>query len=156
VDTLKELIEERGLNNHALAAKAKVSFRALAEIRSGEWDHAMKGGANRWSLKKKRAAIQVMGRIVTACDEEPEEWAKKYNLPFEWSEVRSLLIAARTPKVVMNRKLGVNEWNALVAIADEPLTKQDVLHLARSQEELDDLLTLELVVKLLIKRHKAD
>ncbi len=156
--TLKEVVAAQGMSNRVFAEKAGISFRAIAEIRSGEWDEAMwnKNGKG-YSGRKRAGAIQVMARTLVACGEDPQEWVKASGLSLTTQDEQAMSAATcRRPKPLMTPGLGSEEWNALLTIADKPLTKEDVEQLSKAQEVLGDFFTIKLAIELLISKNKKN
>jgi hypothetical protein len=154
--TLKEVVTAQGLSNRDFSAKAGISFRAIAEIRSGQWDEAMQNKNGKgYSGRKRSGAIQVMARTLVACGENPQEWIKTLSLTLTPQEEQTLSAAtSRRPKPLMAPGLGSEEWNALLTIADKPLRKEDVEQLAKAQDALGDFFTIKLAIELLISKNK--
>lgn len=154
--TLKEVVEAQGLSNRNFATKAGISFRAIAEIRPGKWDEAIQGKNVRgYSVRKRTCAIQVMARTLIACGENPQEWVKTLGLALTPQEEQALSSATSwRPKPILAPGLGAEEWNALLTIANKPLSKEDIDQLAEAQEVLGDFFTIKLAIELLISKNK--
>lgn len=156
--TLKELVNAQGLSNRLLAQKAGISFRSIADLRSGKFEEVLqnKNGAD-CSTRKRIGAIQVMSRVLIACGEDPKEWVRNHpKLELDERELRAVAEAtSQRPKPLMTPGLGAEEWNALLHIADKPLAKEDVTQLAKAQEVLGDFFTIKRAIELLIHKHKT-
>ncbi|HEY4480020.1 MAG TPA: hypothetical protein VJB58_00935 [Candidatus Paceibacterota bacterium] len=154
--TLANLVNAQGLSNRRFAEKAGISFRAIADIRSGKFEEALqnRNGAE-FSKKKRIGAIQVMSRVLIACGENPQEWVKTLGLEIDSREQQAMFEAtSQRPRPLLAPGLGGDEWNTLLLIADTPLTKEDIEQLSKAQEVLGDFFTIKRVIQLLIHKHK--
>lgn len=155
MNTLREVIERGGKSNRQLADEAGISFRAIAQIRSGEWDEAIRHKIGGYTGRKRIGAIQVMARVLVACGEDPKAWIQASGISLTPQDERAISGAtSRRPKPLTAHGLGPEEWNALLVIADSPLTKEDIDQLARAQEVLGEFFTIKLAIELLISKHK--
>lgn len=154
--TLKELVNAQGDSNRVFAEKAGISFTAIAKIRSGKWDESMQNkNGQGYTGRKRTGALQVMARVLVACGENPQEWIKTLGLSLTPQEEQAMSSAtSRRPKPLTAPGLASEEWNALLIIANNPLTKEDVEQLLKAQEVLGDFFTIKLAIELLISKHK--
>ena len=154
--TLKEVVVAKGMSNRVFADKAGISFRAIAEIVSGKLDEAVQEkNRKRLSGRKRAGLIQVITRALVACGEDPREWFKTLGVSLTTNEEQAMSGAtSRRPKPLMASGLGTEEWNALLTIADKPLSKEDIEQLSKAQEVLGDFFTIKLAIELLISKHK--
>ncbi len=152
MDTLKELMESQGMTSRVFAERAGISFRAITEIRSGQWDTTVRSTQ---TLRKRRAAVQVMTRVVSACGQDPKEWAKKFNFSLTPAEIASAVATALVGQQTVYKTGNVSiDWNILSTILVEPLTPEDLEKLSGGQKALGEFFTLELAVRLLFSTHK--
>lgn len=154
--TLEKVVVAKGMSNRVFADKAGISFRAIAEIRSGKLDEVLQEDNRRSLSRKKRAGlIQVVTRALLACDEEPRDWFTAHKVVLTTQEEQAMFAAmSRKPKLSVTPGLGAEEWNALLKIANRPLSKDDIEQLSKAQEVLGDFFTIKLAVELLISKHK--
>lgn len=157
--TLKEVVEAQGMSTRAFVEKAGISLHTIGNIMSGEWDRAMLSNNGRsYSGRKRFGAIQTMARVLIACDVDPREWVKAVALHLTNKEERVMHDATvnRRPKLIITSGFGSEEWNSLLAIANNPLTKDDLEQLTKAQEALGDLFTIKLAIEVLIGKYKKN
>jgi len=128
----------RGWSNRVLAQKAGVSFRAISEACSGKLEVLMQDPHCSW--RKRIGASAATHRIIAVLGAEAMPWAKRLGLEDYHGHETSLRVSQEVIR------------NGLEAV----LSSEDIEWLHATKAVLGEMLTLDLALRLLVKRHKVD
>ncbi|MEQ1499976.1 MAG: hypothetical protein ABL917_01220 [Parcubacteria group bacterium] len=135
---LESSMAQKRFSNRTLAERARVSFRIIADVRSGrlEKDLQVKG---KLSKRKIGGVSSSTYRLLIALGEEPETWMKKLGLVIPQAEVAQ----------------AQGFGSRIQLILEKPLTAEEIGKFGRVQKELGEWFTVEMALRLLIRKHNV-
>jgi hypothetical protein len=133
-DYFDSAMSDKGWSSKDLAAQARVSFRAISYIRSGEFEKSLK----RTIPKRKKIGMSgSIYRILRALGPNPKEWMDKLGLEIPKNELTG----------------GMKFENKLRLVLTEPLTAEDIEQFGRVQKEIGELFSVEMALRLIMRKH---
>lgn len=130
---LNSAMAERGWSQKELAERARVSFRAISDARSGRLEELLK--KKDVGARKKIGVAGSTNRILLALGQDPKEWMGKLGL--------------EVPKHKSSKKSFESQLNFILS---EPLTSEDIEQFGRVQKELGELFSVEMALRLIMRK----
>lgn len=133
---LESAMTQKGFSNRSLAETARCSFRIIADARTGRLEQDLKK-KDKLSKRKIAGVSSSIYRILVSLGEEPETWMTKLGLAI--------------PQAEAQRTQGFG--SRIQLILQKPLTAEELEQFTRVQKELGELFSVEMALRLLIRKH---
>jgi DNA-binding XRE family transcriptional regulator len=125
--------EEGQYSQKAFSDLASISTKTLNEVESGAFEELLESGQA--TRRKKVGAASTLHRLLFAMGEDPKPWFERLDLPAPTSVAEETFLSS------------------IQVLRSQSLTSDDVAMLQRVSEELGDLFTIDMVLRLLIRKH---